>query len=325
MGVARMPNLQHFLRPALLVGTASVAVCVLTAFARADEPGEKSGLKKSESTPCPTSSSSDLDNPHFELPVIQNDVPLGRNEAVDNYLRNALANPDQAKETGDVVLDGIMEAIRRNGSTVAQRVAELTVDGYPKTGTARLAAEDDAKNLPEEVRTVEGRISLWDPFVVPAANTPAKYSQDKNQGTLRQTDQNSSESDRSVPTRQHPNRPSPNQLTPSSPGFPPHPHAQGGHRPPASFPNGEVHDEQKFLLAEQLLMTARLLSADRDQGSRRQLIQLLREEAARCLNSHPSGPGQSPPYRQNYNVPGGGPVVPGSLFVPEAAAEQTRF
>lgn len=77
--------------------------------------------------------------------------------------------------------------------------------------------------------------------------------------------------------------------------------------------------EQPFLLAEQLLMTARLLSNDldqqqrgdgfssdrnRDEDQRRQLIRMLREEAARCLNKHSRTQAQPPsPHAHHAPIP----------------------
>jgi hypothetical protein len=47
-------------------------------------------------------------------------------------------------------------------------------------------------------------------------------------------------------------------------------------------------DENQYLLAEQLLMTARILNQGPRRDARQQLIKMLREEAVKCLE--PSGP-----------------------------------
>lgn len=115
------------------------------------------------------------------------------NDAVKVKIRQALENPERAKTTGDVVLDGFMDVIRQQGSLVDRRLPEF----------------------PEFLQASE---------------------------------------------------------------------------PPS---------EQHYLLAEQLLMTARLLSHDPSQGERRQLIRLLRQEAARCLNTRTI----SPPPHHTHAVP----------------------
>lgn len=135
----------------------------------------------------------------IETPLRLNVILPSGNQAVQKRIQEELRNPGQIGETGNPVLDGVLDTIRQQGSRVQQAIPEIP----------SLRGDSDLIEPP----SLELRADLV-----------------------------------------------------------------------AQMPDDQIPTEQSCLLAEQLLKTARMLSKESDSPARRELIESLRREAARCLN-----------------------------------------
>ena len=212
---------------------------------------------------------------------------------VQDVLRQALLAPAEAKETGDPILDGVLEVIQERGSIVAAWLPE-TPD-FKNTDTQALPPPQLMQGQYPAPQPPQAQ-----PFPGPQPQYPQAHVPRTQPFT--------------APQGQVPNYPSlaPDQLPHSF--LPPNNPSRTGVNEAMLSPQ----QEQQFLLAEQLLMTARLLTNDldqqrgygfsnersRDDGQRRQLIRMLREEAARCLNTQTRSNVQPPsPHANQVPIP----------------------
>lgn len=215
--VSSTPVLTRLLASLMIAGALSGAA---TGIAQEDAPRggeitepEQDSQQAEPAADRPLAVPSD-DPPTLRIPEnIGEDPPPSNGEGrVPEAIRDAIRQRGDQRETGDAILDGVLDAIRRRGSVL---------DGSP----------------------LDPRQRDGDPLPQPEL------------------------------------RPLPREG--SGNGFAPPP---GRRRGAATRPRSPIDAEGRFLLAEQLLKTARLLALRPDADpARRQLIDDLRAEAARVL------------------------------------------
>lgn len=183
-------------------------------------------------------------------------------------IRKALENPGQAGATGDAVLDGFLDVIRQQGSLVEQRIPNPPNFSSPEE---RTDSNEQTQRNERAQRDEQTQRNEW-------AQRNERAQPNEWAPEPAQTHQGPSLQSLSLPGN----------------------HENSGRPATAS--------ENDYLLAEQLLMTARLLAQDSELGERRQLIQMLRNEAARCLNKRQTSMSYPvPPNRLNPQFNGNPP------------------
>lgn len=170
------------------------------------------------------------------------DDALQRGGGAGEKIREMLEGRGDPRETGDPILDGVLDLLRNRGSVL---------DGSPldpRSEESGLRPLPDAAPMPGA-----GPAPEWVPYREGQSHP------------------------RSIP------RPAPTEK--------------------ASAP-GAADDASRYLLAEQLLRTARLLAAQPPgDAQRQQLIDDLRNEAARCLAPQPPAPPNYGPVPAGHSEP----------------------
>jgi hypothetical protein len=182
----------------------------------------------------------------------------------ETVIRGALEDPKNPVATGDPILDGVIEVIQQQGSLVDRAL--------PRGFSFPALEESDQQS---------GRGSTSDRPAEPAGRGLGRWSPGPQHSSGLEFPATGVASDDLA------------RINPQ-----PYPPQNFGSGEPEAQPTRSV-PEQNYLMAEQLLMTARLLNQSPQEGERRPLIEMLRREAARCLNS-----GSSPD--NPYTGPRGG-------------------
>lgn len=182
------------------------------------------------------------DPPALRIPEnLGSEPPPSGDERVPENIRDALQGRESQSGTGDAILDGVLDAIRRRGSVLDGSPLE------PRAGDDAPLTQPELRPLPREEFNRRDEIF--------------EENRERPRGRRRSS-------------------------APRSPSRP------------------AVDAEARFLLAEQLLKTARLLaSRDENDPARRKLVADLRDEAVRLLAAPPRPRSDGGPAPAGYDEP----------------------